>query len=312
MDATDVLKESQWLWSRNNESIGYDNWIPSHHNTGPSANSLNCACYKPNNGFWKDCDCSLMQHFTCRKSPNGKALLDETPNMASFNQNPQPLTTTTTQATISADSTPNLMLDLVLTETTTVDTNKDEDEAMMSDELTTSSKKTNEKSNELMMDLVINEKQPQIITSSENDDKFFPIIVTNNNKNLSEKVRRLGDQVNARVKMLTTRPKIQLTSPITRRQPPLSLAENLMRVKLLKSDSSFSTFHCPYGFGYYLIKDTECTKYKQCEDWNSEYASMSVNKCREGMVFDFRKKLCVTSDKFECNESVMKMFVPEL
>ncbi len=72
LDATDRLKESEWLWSRNNESVKYGNWIPSHHNNGPSSISLNCACFKPNNGFWKDCDCSLTQHLTCRKTPQSK------------------------------------------------------------------------------------------------------------------------------------------------------------------------------------------------------------------------------------------------
>lgn len=29
---------------------------------------LNCACLKLKDGSWKDCDCSLSQHFVCRKS----------------------------------------------------------------------------------------------------------------------------------------------------------------------------------------------------------------------------------------------------
>lgn len=98
LDAVDKETEADWLWSRNNQTVSYGNWIPSYHNNGIKSKSLNCACYKPNNGYWKDCDCSLTQHFTCRKSLDrvdnfkgtdkmmAKFIIEETPNMAGFNE----------------------------------------------------------------------------------------------------------------------------------------------------------------------------------------------------------------------------------
>lgn len=33
-----------------------------------NSNNMNCACLKLKDGLWKDCECSLSQHFVCRKS----------------------------------------------------------------------------------------------------------------------------------------------------------------------------------------------------------------------------------------------------
>ena len=228
----------------------------------------------------------------------GKVIISETPNMASFNQNlEEPQTASTTHATMADEPESNQMSDQLITETTTTpNTSRDKDAPTMNDE---PAQVGDIKTSELMMDLVIDEKQPRFGKPGNISSELF------------EKVRRLGDQANARVSMLTTKPKIQLVNPISRRQPPASQAKNLMRIKLLKSDSSFSAFHCPNGFGYYLINESACTKYKRCEDWNAEYASLSVYKCREGMVFDFSGKQCVLNSEFKCDESLVGMFVPE-
>jgi len=216
----------------------------------------------------------------------GKVIISETPNMASFNQNLEE---------------PDQISDQLITETTTTpNTSRDKDAPTMNDELVKPAQVEDIKTSELMMDLVIDEKQPRFGKPGNISSELF------------EKVRRLGDQANARVSMLTTKPKIQLVNQISRRQPPASKTEIIMRIRLLKSDSSFSAFHCPNGFGYYLIKDSACTKYKRCEDWNEKYASLSVNKCREGMVFDFSGKQCVPNSEFKCDESLVGMFVPEV
>ncbi len=35
-----------------------------------------CACLKLKDGFWKDCDCLLTQHYVCRKTDFKDANLD--------------------------------------------------------------------------------------------------------------------------------------------------------------------------------------------------------------------------------------------
>ena len=113
--------------------------------------------------------------------------------------------------------------------------------------------------------------------------------------------------------MLTSRPKLKIQADkpfLTNPQSPASLSTNIMRIKVLKSERIFTDFHCPQGFGYYMIENSGCTKYKLCENWNDEYASMSVNKCRQG-VFDSNKRICVPASLFECNDKLPN-FVPEV
>ncbi len=54
-----------------NFQIEFAQWVDSLHNNIINSNKLNCGCFKPSNGFWKDCDCSLTQHFACRKTATG-------------------------------------------------------------------------------------------------------------------------------------------------------------------------------------------------------------------------------------------------
>lgn len=84
----------------------------------------------------------------------------------------------------------------------------------------------------------------------------------------------------------------------------------LMNRTVKKMERSYRQFHCPQGLGYYLIEDTNCTKYKYCQDWNSEFASLSINKCHQG-VFSFHERKCVSYDEYTCDETTPK-FVPEL
>jgi hypothetical protein len=282
LDASDQLKESEWLWSRNNKTLEYSNWIPSHHNSGPGSKSLDCACYKPNNGFWKDCDCSLTQHFTCRKSQttgiidisDSGVVIDETPGMAEFHLEES------VQAT---------------TEGVTLDQIKFED--------TTQESVVAEKNNEIMMDLIL---------PSSFDENLLPTTTQ-----VPDDLRRIQDNIKARITTLRARPKVSTSIPFhtksaaKRQQSIKNMPINIMKIKILKSDYPFSTFHCPHGFGYYLIENSGCLKYKLCENWNSEYASMSVNKCRNGGVFDITKRVCVASGQFECNDMLPK-FVPEV
>lgn len=126
------------------------------------------------------------------------------------------------------------------------------------------------------------------------------------NTNLKE----LQALINSRVNTLSARSKIprnflRPTRPISQQ----SLIMNLMKIRVNKSESSFSEFHCPQGFGYYMIEYSGCTKYKHCENWNKEYASLSVNKCRQG-VFDFTRKMCVPNEEYKCDLDTPR-FVPE-
>ncbi len=222
-------------------------------------------------------------------------VIDETPQMGSFSQNQQKITERISSLIMPDDPERS-------------ETKIDKDTSMMNDELKNPTERENTPSNEILIDLEMKENQPIIVSTASSE------ILTNldkKNSTASDKVVNLSNKLNARLSMLTTRPKIQLTNPVMRRQSSVSQAKNLMRIKVLKSDISFSTFHCPNGFGYYLIKGSGCGKYKKCENWNEEYASLSVNKCREGMAFNFEKKECVESAKLECNENMINLFVPE-
>lgn len=86
--------------------------------------------------------------------------------------------------------------------------------------------------------------------------------------------------------------------------------KTLLRQRVAKSDPVYSTYHCPQGYGYYLIEGSGCTKYKRCEDWNQNYVSLTLDKCAEG-VFDFNRKTCVPADQYNCDEDNHVKFVAE-
>ena len=85
----------------------------------------------------------------------------------------------------------------------------------------------------------------------------------------------------------------------------------LLRQRIAKSDPNYIPVHCPHGYGYYLIENSECSKYKRCEEWNENYVSLSIEKCSEG-VFDFTKRVCVPQSQYACAaETTLVKFVPE-
>jgi hypothetical protein len=53
----------------NNATLTYSNWATNNNEPNLiNSNGMNCACLKLKDGLWKNCDCSLNQHFVCRKT----------------------------------------------------------------------------------------------------------------------------------------------------------------------------------------------------------------------------------------------------
>jgi len=66
LGANDQTNEGAWIWERNNLTVNYDNWQAEKHDADMK-DQLDCGCFKPSSGWWSDCDCTIAQHFTCRK-----------------------------------------------------------------------------------------------------------------------------------------------------------------------------------------------------------------------------------------------------
>lgn len=341
LDATDRSVESEWLWSRNNRTVNYENWIPSYHNSGVhnSKSMLNCGCYKPNNGYWKDCDCSLRQHFTCRKSmiledynedrlDNAKKMesliIEETPQMAGF----------TSSEEVDNDLANDLTIDLEMLE----HENKENENELKEEveefyDLVAEKDSENEKEKRIEKDESENEeildhnkhdydtisgnllldnisttsKSP--IPQSDSDEINFDLIVDDElpadqskvyqniikrmfespeevDREISES--RIKEQVKSKMSTLT-----RFNQNIQKSVPKIISFETIMRIRVNKNENLYKDYHCTKGPGYYAIENSQCTKYKYCEDWNADYAAMSINKCQQNSIFDFRMRKCV-------------------
>jgi len=345
LDATDRLEESEWLWSRNNKTVNYNNWIPSYHNNGVNSNSMNCGCYKPNNGYWKDCDCSLRQHFTCRKNMENDVdylkmrknlVIEESPEMSGFNMK-----------SANNDLTNDLAIDLELLEP------KEDEIEEIENDLLTQKEKENEKStrendDELMLDL-INDSQEILnhnkhdydissgnllldeitktstslpittkITVQDNDEIMLDLNFDDNSPEVYQNIikrmlespetidreisqKRIVENVESKMNML----RFEKQKPIKK-----NIFETIMRIKVNKHDILYKDYHCIKGPGFYAIKNSHCNKYKYCEDWTTDYAAMSINKCEQNSIFDFRLRRCMPEKETQCNETID--FIPEI
>ena len=85
-----------------------------------------------------------------------------------------------------------------------------------------------------------------------------------------------------------------------------SLFVNIYRTKILKNSVVYSLHECQYGFGYYSASN-DCSKYKICENWDDKYAILTLNKCVDGKVFNFKEFQCVKSNGQVCDANA---FVP--
>lgn len=72
-------------------------------------------------------------------------------------------------------------------------------------------------------------------------------------------------------------------------------------MKIRKNSYQFRRVECPLGFGYYPVPDdTQCSRYKLCQNWDNIYGFMLINKCLDGMAFDFETKRCVPATDSTC------------
>ena len=76
---------------------------------------------------------------------------------------------------------------------------------------------------------------------------------------------------------------------------------NLLRKKLLKNSLTFAIFDCPKGYGYYLIKENDCSLFKLCEHWDRSSAIVTLNKCIDDKVFNFKTFRCVPKQDLDDN-----------
>lgn len=299
LGANDQVSESNWVWSRNNLPVNYDNWQVGKHNL-ENSDELDCACFKPINGYWSDCDCSLTQHFTCRKPMS----ITESELLPGETESPDQQDKRSRQKFVFEDeeiADVSFVADALFTEkleersqsiraeesvatedstTTAIAITTDEEQSTTSSSTTTTT--TTELPSAVLLDLVLQ-------TPEEMDRR-------SNEKLLKELVKTKMTQLRFR------RPTYMQPEPIK--------VKTLLRQRVAKSDPVYSTYHCPHGYGYYLIEGSGCTKYKRCEDWNQNYVSLILDKCSRG-VFDFTKKTCVPADQYVCDENTHVRFVAE-
>jgi hypothetical protein len=76
---------------------------------------------------------------------------------------------------------------------------------------------------------------------------------------------------------------------------------NILRKKLLRHSLTFVLFDCPKGFGYYLLKENDCSLFKLCEYWDRNSAIVTLNKCLDDKIFNFKTLRCVSRQELDEN-----------
>jgi hypothetical protein len=80
----------------------------------------------------------------------------------------------------------------------------------------------------------------------------------------------------------------------------------LIRKNVSKGTDSFYLFDCPSGFGFYSIANTNCAKYKRCDNWSNHQAILTIYQCLPDTIFSFTKLKCVSKSEYQCEDSVDK------
>ena len=86
-------------------------------------------------------------------------------------------------------------------------------------------------------------------------------------------------------------------------------AKNTLRITVEKYLTSFTTFFCPYSFGFYLVDGSRCQKYRVCEDWDANHAIFSQYDCGANKMFSLSGYKCVPAANNVC-EPATSTFVP--
>jgi hypothetical protein len=77
-------------------------------------------------------------------------------------------------------------------------------------------------------------------------------------------------------------------------------AKNTLRITVEKHLASFTSFFCPYSFGFYLVEGSRCQKYRVCEDWDTNHAIFSQYDCGINKMFSLTGYKCVPAAKSIC------------
>jgi hypothetical protein len=72
---------------------------------------------------------------------------------------------------------------------------------------------------------------------------------------------------------------------------------SVLRKKVLKDSLVFNMFDCPNGLGYYLVNQIDCGTFKLCQDWDKRFAAVTLNKCINEKIFNFRTLKCVSREE---------------
>ena len=76
---------------------------------------------------------------------------------------------------------------------------------------------------------------------------------------------------------------------------------NALRIVVEKELSTFTTYFCPLGLGYYLEHGSNCEKYRICEHWDQRYAIFSQFECGKSKIFSLKSLKCVSQLRNRCD-----------
>jgi len=69
--------------------------------------------------------------------------------------------------------------------------------------------------------------------------------------------------------------------------------EDSMNIVRMRMPKQLMAINCPKGFGYYLNKESDCTKYTICDDWDLLNVVVNFKKCLNGKLFDMKQLKCL-------------------
>lgn len=106
-----------------------------------------------------------------------------------------------------------------------------------------------------------------------------------------------------------TRP--QMTTPKNILKLAEQQAETLLKLKVDKTASIYKKLDCNHGQAIYTVSNTQCTKFKKCQDIDETYAFVSLFKCPIETQFNIYKLECISiknNYNFICDDNFVFKF----
>jgi hypothetical protein len=88
-------------------------------------------------------------------------------------------------------------------------------------------------------------------------------------------------------------------------------ADILLKLKVDKSTSIYTKLDCNNGQAFYTISNTQCTKFKKCQNIDDTYAFVTLFKCPKETQFNIYKLECISiknNYNFICDDSFVFKF----